>query len=140
MTDALSPLQRYQNDLKAGTLLADPAQASVIEQLDDLHARLLARVARQHTIWSRTQRLLRRSEGPERGLYLWGGVGRGKTHLVDTFFDSLPIERKLRVHFHRFMQRVHAALTRYSGAKNPLEVVAQDIADDAVVLCFDEFS
>ncbi|RZO81560.1 MAG: cell division protein ZapE [Halieaceae bacterium] len=139
MTDALSPLQRYQNDLKAGTLLADAAQASVIEQLDDLHARLLARVARQHTIWSRTQRLLGRSEGPERGLYLWGGVGRGKTHLVDTFFDSLPIERKLRVHFHRFMQRVHAALTRYSGAKNPLEVVAQDIADDAVVLCFDEF-
>jgi predicted ATPase len=64
MTDVLSPFQRYQNDLKSGTLLADPAQASVIEQLDDLHARLLARLARQNTIWSRIQRLLGRSEGP----------------------------------------------------------------------------
>jgi cell division protein ZapE len=59
--------------------------------------------------------------------------------LVDTFFDCLPFERKLRVHFHRFMQRVHAGLTRHSGAKNPLEVVAQDIADEALVVCFDEF-
>ena len=80
-----------------------------------------------------------RPAAPERGLYIWGGVGRGKTHLVDTFYDSLALERKLRVHFHRFMQRVHAALTQHSGAKNPLEVVADDIADEALVLCFDEF-
>jgi cell division protein ZapE len=76
---------------------------------------------------------------PEQGLYLWGGVGRGKTHLMDIFFDALPFERKLRVHFHRFMQRVHNALTEHGGAKNPLEQVAEDIADDAMVLCFDEF-
>ena len=75
-------------------------------------------------------KLMGRPAAPERGLYIWGGVGRGKTHLVDTFYDSLALERKLRVHFHRFMQRVHAAPTQHSGAKNPLEVVADDIADE----------
>ena len=110
-----------------------------MRQLDDLCSRLLARVAERKTLRVRARMLMGRPAAPERGLYIWGGVGRGKTHLVDTFYDSLALERKLRVHFHRFMQRVHAALTQHSGAKNPLEVVADDIADEALVLCFDEF-
>ena len=108
-------------------------------QLDDLSGRLLARAAEQNTVWARARKVMRRHATPERGLYIWGGVGRGKTHLVDTFYDSLALKRKLRVHFHRFMQRVHSALTLHSGAKNPLEVVAEEIADEALVLCFDEF-
>ncbi len=139
MTEGLSPLQRYRRDVESGALLADPAQESVMRQLDDLHRRLLVRAAEQNTLWRRARKLMGRPEAPERGLYLWGGVGRGKTHLVDTFYDSLALERKLRVHFHRFMQRVHSALTLHSGAKNPLEVVAGEIADEALVLCFDEF-
>ena len=110
-----------------------------MRQLDDLCSRLLARVAERKTLRVRARMLMGRPAAPERGLYIWGGVGRGKTHLVDTFYDSLALERKLRVHFHRFMQRLHAALTQHSGAKNPLEVVADDIADEALVLCFDEF-
>jgi len=110
-----------------------------MRQLDDLCSRILARVAERKTLRARAWKLMGRPTAPERGLYIWGGVGRGKTHLVDTFYDSLALERKLRVHFHRFMQRVHAALTQHSGAKNPLEVVADDIADEALVLCFDEF-
>lgn len=110
-----------------------------MRQLDDLCSRLLVRVAERKTLRVRARMLMGRPAAPERGLYIWGGVGRGKTHLVDTFYDSLALERKLRVHFHRFMQRVHAALTQHSGAKNPLEVVADDIADEALVLCFDEF-
>ena len=110
-----------------------------MRQLDDLCSRVLARVAERKTLRARAWSLMGRPAAPERGLYIWGGVGRGKTHLVDTFYDSLALERKLRVHFHRFMQRVHAALTQHSGAKNPLEVVADDIADEALVLCFDEF-
>ena len=110
-----------------------------MRQLDDLCSRLLVRVAERKTLRVRARMLMGRPAAPERGLYIWGGVGRGKTHLVDTFHDSLALERKLRVHFHRFMQRVHAALTQHSGAKNPLEVVADDIADEALVLCFDEF-
>lgn len=76
---------------------------------------------------------------PEVGLYLWGGVGRGKTYLVDAFFDCLPFERKLRVHFHRFMQRVHHELAQLEGEKNPLENVADKLAEEARVICFDEF-
>ena len=110
-----------------------------MRQLDDLCSRVLARAAELKTLRARARRLMGRPAAPERGLYIWGGVGRGKTHLVDTFYDSLALERKLRVHFHRFMQRLHAALTQHSGAKNPLEVVADDIADEALVLCFDEF-
>ena len=110
-----------------------------MRQLDDLCSRLLVRVAERKTLRVRARMLVGRPAAPERGLYIWGGVGRGKTHLVDTFYDSLALERKLRVHFHRFMQRLHAALTQHSGAKNPLEVVADDIADEALVLCFDEF-
>lgn len=110
-----------------------------MRQLDDLCSRVLARVAERKTLRARAWKLMGRPAEPERGLYIWGGVGRGKTHLVDTFYDSLALERKLRVHFHRFMQRLHAALTQHSGAKNPLEVVADDIADEALVLCFDEF-
>ena len=139
MTEGLSPLQRYHRDVASGALLADPAQESVMGQLDDLYGRLLARAAEQNTLRARARKLMGRSAAPERGLYIWGGVGRGKTHLVDTFYDGLGLDRKLRVHFHRFMQRVHSALTQYSGAKNPLEVVADDIADEALVLCFDEF-
>jgi cell division protein ZapE len=139
MTEGLSPLQRYRRDVASGALLADPAQEDVMRQLDDLCSRLLTRAAEQNTVWARARRVMGRPAAPERGLYIWGGVGRGKTHLVDTFYDSLALERKLRVHFHRFMQRVHSALTQHSGAKNPLEVVADEIADEALVLCFDEF-
>ena len=139
MTEGLSPLQRYYQDVESGALLADPAQESVMCQLDDLAAAYWQRAAEQNTVWARARKLMGRPAAPERGLYIWGGVGRGKTHLVDTFYDSLVLQRKLRVHFHRFMQRVHSALTLHSGAKNPLEVVAEEIADEALVLCFDEF-
>ena len=110
-----------------------------MRQLDDLCNRLLARAAEQNTVRARARKLIGRPAAPEQGLYIWGGVGRGKTHLVDTFYESLALERKLRVHFHRFMQRVHSALTQHSGAKNPLEAVADEIADEALVLCLDEF-
>ena len=110
-----------------------------MRELDNLCSRLLTRAAEQNTVWARARKAMGRPAAPERGLYIWGGVGRGKTHLADTFYDSLALERKLRVHFHRFMQRVHSALTQHSGAKNPLEVVADEIADEALVLCFDEF-
>ena len=73
------------------------------------------------------------------GLYLWGGVGRGKTYLMDLFFECLPVEAKLRLHFHRFMRRVHDDLGRLAGAANPLSRVAEDMAREARVLCFDEF-
>ena len=135
----LSPRERYQRDLQTGLIVADDAQAEVIDRLDALSARLILRAVGERTLGGRLRNWLGRPRLPERGIYLWGGVGRGKTHLMDTFFDALPFERKLRVHFHRFMQRVHRALTDHAGEANPLERVADDIAKDAAVLCFDEF-
>ena len=139
MPQDLSPLQHYQLALKAGELLEDAAQAEVIDRLNDLYQRLLERHETDQRIWARSARRLGRIREPECGLYVWGGVGRGKTLLVDSFFDCLPWPSKLRVHFHRFMQRVHGRLAAHSGAKNPLERVADEIADEAIVLCFDEF-
>lgn len=74
-----------------------------------------------------------------KGLYLWGGVGRGKTYLLDTFFEALPAGRAHRTHFHRFMREVHEQLTALKGEKNPLETVASRLRSQAEVLCFDEF-
>ncbi len=75
---------------------------------------------------------------PVRGVYLWGGVGRGKTWLMDLFHESLPTARKRRVHFHRFMREVHRSLKTLGEIRDPLERVADDIADRIDVLCFDE--
>jgi len=139
MPHPLSPKARYQRDLQSGSLLEDRAQADMVAQLDDLFHRLRAREASERRLWPRMRRRFGWWAPPERGMYIWGGVGRGKTHFMDAFFESLDFQKKLRVHFHRFMQRVHVALTGHSGATDPLELVADDIADEALVLCFDEF-
>ncbi|MGR5470807.1 cell division protein ZapE, partial [Vibrio astriarenae] len=76
---------------------------------------------------------------PPQGLYFWGGVGRGKTYLMDAFFDSLPTSQKMRVHFHRFMYRVHDELKRLGDVQDPLEQVADTFASEAKIICFDEF-
>ncbi len=76
---------------------------------------------------------------PVRGLYLWGGVGRGKTFLMDLFYESLTEPKKRRVHFYRFMKRVHEELGRLQGQPNPLEGVAETLAAESRILCFDEF-
>lgn len=76
---------------------------------------------------------------PALGLYLWGGVGRGKSFLMDAFFDSVAIERKSRVHFHRFMQDIHHRLRDLQGEENPLLLIARDISRQLRLLCLDEF-
>ncbi|MBJ6977576.1 AFG1/ZapE family ATPase, partial [Vibrio cholerae] len=76
---------------------------------------------------------------PPKGLYFWGGVGRGKTYLVDAFFVALPTDRKMRVHFHRFMYRVHDELKRLGEVENPLSKVADLFKQEADIVCFDEF-
>jgi cell division protein ZapE len=84
-------------------------------------------------------RLLRGSKGPVRGLYIWGPVGRGKTFLMDLFFDSLDIREKRRLHFHHLMRDIHERLAALRGTPDPVNTVAADIARSTRVLCFDEF-
>jgi cell division protein ZapE len=78
-------------------------------------------------------------QAPVRGLYLWGGVGRGKTYLVDTFVDALPLQHKQRIHFHSFMRSVHAELKQLKNQQDPLRIVARHFAEQARVICLDEF-
>lgn len=135
-----TPWQRYQADLQRDDFSHDPAQEEAVKLLQDLYERLVAgwRERRGGLLgWLRNVR--RGPREPEVGLYLWGGVGRGKTYLVDTFYDCLPFRRKMRVHFHRFMRRVHEELKTLEGQKDPLEKVADRLASEALVLCFDEF-
>ena len=84
-------------------------------------------------------RLRQREQSRCKGLYLWGSVGRGKTWLMDLFFDSLPFEEKKRVHFHRFMEQVHKALKANADRRDPLVIVGEAWAKDCRVLCLDEF-
>lgn len=128
----MSPANRYHQELAAGKFAADAAQDQAIVLLDDLYYRLERQRSR------RLLRFRRRSGEPERGLYLWGGVGRGKTMLMDLFHDCLSVG-KVRMHFHRFMRRVHDDLHRWRGTSDPLRRVADGFADRARVLCFDEF-
>lgn len=117
--------------------VADPAQQQSVALLDDLQRRV---AATRPTGWWRTL-LSKQGKWPAtQGLYLWGGVGRGKTLLMDIFYQSLPAEiSRERTHFHSFMNRVHASLQQHRNIENPLQRVAQDIADETRVLCLDEF-
>jgi cell division protein ZapE len=140
LSTLLSPHERYQRDLNQGLLSPDTAQASAVEALEGVYDALLARRKMQDRHLPLLRRVFRDSPAPVKGLYLWGGVGRGKTYLMDLFYQCLPEERKMRRHFHRFMLMVHRQLNEQQKQKNPLQRVAQDIARDIDVICFDEFS
>ena len=133
----MRPLERYESAISAGDLTADPLQRQVMTLLDDLYGRVMAQRGGDGLL-SRLGRVFQRPQ-PVRGLYLWGGVGRGKTMLMDLFCECLPEHERQRMHFHRFMQRVHTELTHLKGTANPLLEVADHLADEGRVLCFDEF-
>ncbi len=143
LSDMATPLERYQLDLQRDGFSHDVAQEKAVQCLQRLYDELVEAEQTERAA-SVVQRLLGKflrdeSAEPIRGLYFWGGVGRGKTYLMDTFYEALPFERKMRAHFHRFMQRVHRDLKQLSGEKNPLQLVAKQIAAEARVICFDEF-
>ncbi|MGR9090519.1 MAG: cell division protein ZapE [Gammaproteobacteria bacterium] len=139
VAEFLSPQQRYERDLAAGELMPDPAQAYAIAHVERLYRDLGAQAARRGSF---LDRLLRRAEPgatPIRGLYLWGRVGRGKTYIVDTFYDCVRDDRKLRIHFHSFMRRVHGELKQLSHESDPLSIIGRRWASDIRLLCLDEF-
>ncbi len=128
-------MARAEAVLAAHGHVLDEPQRVILGRFEDLRRRVLAR----NSVLGRGLSLLPRARAPLRGLYLWGGVGRGKTFLVDEFFAELPVREKRREHFHRFMQDVHARLRRHRDFQNPLAQVAADIAAKARILCIDEF-
>lgn len=134
-----TPWSRYQADLEQASFSHDPAQEDAVKALQSLFDELLAQREAEQKLTHRLGRLFKRGAEPVTGLYFWGGVGRGKTYLMDTFFHTLPFEDKGRMHFHHFMRRVHRGLEEHKGQANPLQLVAAEIAQEARVLCFDEF-
>lgn len=141
--------QLYQDSVNAGSLMPDAHQDSVMQKLQAISDQVVATPHRQlqerngkpsglKKLFSRNKVSAPETIKPVRGLYVWGGVGRGKTHMVDLFFENLPIEGKLRLHFHRFMVLVHDELRRLGQISDPLEIVARDFAAKTRLLCLDE--
>jgi cell division protein ZapE len=140
-----TPLARYRALRRADALKPDPSQALVAEKLESLHHALAGyQPAGDSWLggWKTRFGIGRRSERPPQGLYMYGPVGRGKSMLMDLFFDTAPVDRKRRVHFHAFMLEVQARLTEERRTKqrdDPLMAVAGDIAAETWLLAFDEF-
>jgi cell division protein ZapE len=133
----MKPSQKYHALMQQPGFLVDAAQQSSVELLDELHSRVVE--VHSGGNWRKLfSRQNRRRSTP--GIYFWGGVGRGKTLLMDVFYQSLPdrVARE-RCHFHGFMNRIHQALTRHKNRPSPLRLVAREIALQARVLCLDEF-
>ena len=138
------PLIEYRKRIASGELRYDPVQALAVEKLQSLHKALRTyQPQRGSAGWKERFGLGRRPETPPQGLYFYGGVGRGKSMLMDMFFDAAPVRRKRRVHFHAFMQQIHIRLAEYRKFKgreaDPIPLVAAQVASEASLFCFDEF-
>ncbi|CAM8938760.1 unnamed protein product [Rhodiola kirilowii] len=150
------PLVEYERRIAAGELMdGDDCQIGTLSELQRLYDELVEsadackldryatsrQVERSRWLWSRFMpQYSESSVSPVQGLYLYGGVGTGKTMLMDLFYDQLPSNwRKKRIHFHDFMLNVHSRLQKHKGVSDPLEIVADEISDEAILLCLDEF-
>lgn len=144
-----SPQSVYDDLVQSGKINADPAQAQAMERLGKLGEDLVAydsQMGKQG--WAARLGIGGKKRQPPKGLYLWGGVGRGKSMIMDLFFDHVPVENKQRVHFHAFMQEVHRRIHAFREAqkagkvsekKDPVPALARVIHERAWLLCFDEF-
>ena len=143
-----SPTSRYLQALEEGSHQPDDVQREAVNRLNTIYQELQNKTPAPAPVSggglrARFGKLLGKKEADTppavRGLYMWGGVGRGKTWLMDMFYQSLPGTRKQRLHFHRFMLRVHEELGELQGHSDPLEIVAERFKAETDVLCFDEF-
>jgi len=136
----MTPLEKYQADLLREEFHADQAQENAVRKTQKLFDALLLDDDTENNFFEKIRQKFQKDKSKiVKGLYFWGGVGRGKTYLIDSFYDSLPFKEKQRIHFHRFMQMVHMQLRGINGVTDPLQIVADNIAAEAEVLCFDEF-
>jgi len=144
---SITPTSRYLEALSTGSHQPDDVQRETVARLDTIYQELTSRshpeAVSSGGLRATFSKLLGKREPVAvtsvRGLYMWGGVGRGKTWLMDLFYHSLPEGRKQRLHFHRFMLRVHEELTALQGHTDPLEILADRFKAETDVLCFDEF-
>lgn len=133
----MKPSVHYQQLIETRLIERDEQQMKLLPLLDELYTELCS----QNQLGVKVPRKIRQFFGcgrPPKGLYVWGGVGTGKSFLIDNFFNCLPFTDKLRMHFHNFMDSVHFELTEYQGTADPLTQVAKDFAKRTRILCLDE--
>ncbi len=135
-----TPWQKYQADLQLPDFQYDQAQENAVKELQRLYDEL-TQPEKKLTWRIKLQRTFGKGMNKPsiQGIYFWGGVGRGKTYLVDTFYECLPFDKKMRIHFHRFMHRVHQELKTLGGQSDPLKTIAKTFSEETRVICFDEF-
>lgn len=138
-SNPLTPWDQYQLDLQRDDFQHDAAQENAVKQLQRLYDDLLSVQTPKKVGLFKKLFGSNDQQQSVQGIYFWGGVGRGKTYLVDTFYECLPFEQKLRIHFHRFMHKVHDELNTLKGVSDPLKIVAKRFAEKAKIICFDEF-
>ncbi len=133
----MTPIESYQQDLKRSDFLPDAAQQHAVELTNALYEKLLQANNQEKTgFWAQ---LLNKKPAYIKGLYFWGGTGRGKTYLIDCFYECLPFKDKHRIHFHHFMLDIHEQLRTLPKSPNPLVIVAEKFASQYQILCLDEF-
>jgi len=140
----MSIIDEYNRQMLQRHYDADPAQAEAVDQLSRLQHKLRHYYLQQQTLRYKMLRLLNRTPAPPDGIYLWGDVGRGKTWLMDMFYDTLQdssigFHRKIRMHFHHFMRAIHDQLSLLEQQKNPLQSIARAFARKYRLICLDEF-
>jgi cell division protein ZapE len=135
----MKPSQQYLEIMQESGFDSDPAQQRAITLLDGLQNRLLKQPTRRRENW--WQQFIPAGQSGKRvaGIYFWGGVGRGKTFLMDIFYQCMPDKSKQRIHFHQFMNQVHQSLNNMTDTENPLQHIARDISSRVKLLCLDEF-
>jgi cell division protein ZapE len=131
----MSVKENYQKELQVRGFQSDPAQLRAIDALERCANEWAAYKEKRS---NKLKKLINRPPIP-RGVYMYGGVGRGKSFLMDCFFDAVPIQRKTRLHFHEFMREVHRELRALQGTVNPLDVLGKQISQRYKLICFDEF-
>ena len=127
--------QAYEAELLARGYTADPAQLRAVDALERCAIEWAAFKERRSNAF---KKLINRPDTP-RGVYMYGGVGRGKSFLMDCFYNAVPLKRKTRLHFHEFMREVHRELRDLQGTVNPLDELGKRIAKRYRLICFDEF-
>ena len=131
----MNVVEYYENVLKERGYQSDAAQLAAVERLQRYYEDWVAFMSKRSNAF---KKLVSRPEVPK-GVYLWGGVGRGKSFLMDAFYANVPVKRKTRLHFHEFMRSVHRQLDEVKGTQDPLDEVAKRIAKSYRLICFDEF-
>lgn len=129
----MTPIDYYHSYLEKGFIQSDTEQLKVLDCLQNVYNRLI----KEHKGRFGWGSFLHKNH-VVKGLYIWGGVGIGKTFMMDCFYHALPFKQKMRMHFHMFMQRVHDELKKHQGEIDPLQTIAHEIANKTLVICFDE--